>query len=98
MKQTFRKADLVEAMASTQGISKTEAEKAVARTFDGLKTIASKMELGDSLQLVGLITLEVSERKERVGSHPKTKEKIVIPGKKYLKAKMGKVYQDIVAE
>lgn len=95
---TYKKSDLVEAIATTENISKVEAEKAVNKTFEGIQTIVGRMNVGDTLQLVGLITLELVQTKSREGSHPKTKERILIKGKKHLKAKMGKVFQVLVAE
>lgn len=98
LKMTYKKIDLIEQIAKNEEITKAEAEKAVNRTFEGIQALVATMDVKDTLQLVGLITLKVAERKDRVGSHPKTKEPITIKGKKYLSAKMGKVFQDIVTK
>lgn len=98
LKMNYKKIDLIEQIAKKEEITKAEAEKAINRTFEGIADLVETMSVGDTLQLVGLITLKVAQRKDRLGSHPKTKETIEIKGKKYLGAKMGKVYQDIVTK
>ena len=47
--------------------------------FDG---IASALDKGDKVAIVGFGTFLVKKRKARMGINPKTKEKISIPAKK----------------
>lgn len=98
MAKKLKKVDLIEAVAKAGEISKTEAEKAVNRTFDGLLAVTETMEVDDELQLVGLATYTVVESKARVGKHPKTQAEIKIPAKKSIKCKLGKNFQDAVVQ
>jgi DNA-binding protein HU-beta len=42
---------------------------------------------GEEVELQGIGTLKIVERKERTGMNPKTKEPIIIPAKKAIKFK-----------
>ncbi|MBC7859933.1 MAG: HU family DNA-binding protein, partial [Burkholderiaceae bacterium] len=50
----------------------------------------------DSVTLVGFGTFSVSERAERTGSNPRTKEAIIIDAAKVPKFKAGKALKDAV--
>lgn len=87
------KAELIGAVADKAGISVASAEKAV-KAFTGV--VSEALAEGDKVQLVGFGTFEVSQRAERVGINPKTKEKITIPASKSVKFKAGKALKDAV--
>lgn len=89
----MNKAELVEAVANKSGISVASAEKAV-KAFTGVVTDA--LAKGDKVQLIGFGTFEVSQRAEREGINPKTKEKITIPASTAVKFKAGKALKDAV--
>lgn len=82
----MNKAQLIDAMASQSGLSKTDSKKALeaflSATTDALKT-------GDKVALVGFGTFSVSQKKERQGHNPSTKAVITIPAKKTAKFKAG---------
>lgn len=59
-----------------------------------LESIEDALVNGDKVSLVGFGTFEVSNRAEREGHNPQTKEKITIPAKKAPKFKAGKGLKD----
>ena len=87
----MNKAELVAAVAEKAEISKKDAEAAVKAFTD---VIAEELKKGEKIQLVGFGTFEVSERAERIGRNPQTKEEIKIPASKAPKFKAGKALKD----
>lgn len=82
----MNKAELVEAMASSAGISKTDAEKALGAT---LNTIGGALAKGDKVSLIGFGTFSVSKRAARDGRNPQTGATIKIAAKNVAKFKAG---------
>lgn len=89
----MNKAELVAAMAEKTELSKKDAEAALKAFTD---VVAEELKKGEKIQLVGFGTFEVSERAERVGRNPLTKEEITIPASKAPKFKAGKALKDMV--
>lgn len=89
----MNKTELIAAIAEKAGISKKDADKALAATID---TIVDTMKKGDKVQLVGFGTFEVKARAERTGLNPATKQKIVIPASKAPAFKAGKALKDAI--
>ena len=87
----MNKAELVAAVAEKAEISKRDAEAAVKAFTD---VIAEELKKCEKIQLVGFGTFEVSERAERIGRNPQTKEEIKIPASKAPKFKAGKALKD----
>ncbi len=83
----MNKTELVAAVAEKAGISKKDADKAVAAVIDA---ITEAMVAGDKVQLVGFGTFEVRARGARTGRNPRTKETIEIPASKQPAFKAGK--------
>ena len=90
----MNKTELVAAMADKAGISKKDADKALAAFIDVVGTELTKK--GGKVQLVGFGTFEVAERAARTGLNPLTKEKIKIKASKAPKFKAGKALKDKV--
>ena len=82
----MNKTELVEKIAAGAGISKVDAKKALEATVDAIKAALAE---GDKVALVGFGTFSTSERPEREGINPQTKEKISIAAKKVVKFKAG---------
>jgi len=74
----MNKADLIEAVAEIEGMSKKKAAEAVNVVFNKIKEALSKT---DKVQLVGFGTFGVVKRKAKVGRNPQTGKKINIPSK-----------------
>ena len=90
----MNKTELVAAMADKAGISKKDADKALAAFIDVVGTELTKKD--GKVQLVGFGTFEVAQRAARTGLNPLTKEKIKIKASKAPKFKAGKALKDKV--
>ena len=89
----MNKAEFVAAIAESAEISKKDAEKALKAFVD---VITEELKKGEKIQLVGFGTFEVSERAEREGRNPQTKQTITIPASKAHKFKAGKALKDML--
>lgn len=87
----MNKTELVAAIAEKTELTKKEAEKALKAFTD---IVAEELAKGEKIQLVGFGTFEVSERAEREGRNPRTKETIMIPASKAPKFKPGKALKE----
>ena len=90
----MNKTELVAAMADKAGISKKDADKALAAFIDVVGTELTKKD--GKVQLVGFGTFEVAQRAARTGLNTLTKEKIKIKASKAPKFKAGKALKDKV--
>ena len=87
----MNKTELIAEIACKAGISKKDAEKALAATVE---TITDSVVKGDKVQLVGFGSFELKCRPARVGRNPKTKEAIEIPASRVPVCKAGKAFKD----
>ena len=83
----MNKNDLVAAVASRTGLSKTDAAKAVDGFIDAVTAALKK---GTEVRLVGFGTFSVSSRAATTGRNPRTGERIQIPASNQPKFKAGK--------
>ena len=74
----MNKQEMIDAMASDAGISKTEAKKALDSFVDNTTTCLKK---GDRLSLIGFGSFSVSRRAARKGRNPQTGQEITIKAK-----------------
>ncbi len=89
----MNKNDLVKAVASDCGLSRSSAEAAVDSVFDNISSALTK---GGDARLVGFGTFTVVKRKASEGRNPRTGEAIKIPASKQPKFKAGKQLKDSV--
>ena len=89
----MNKTELIVAVAEKAEISKKDAEKAIKAFTD---VVTDELVKGEKVQLVGFGTFEVSERAEREGRNPKTREPMTIAASKSPKFKAGKALKDMV--
>ncbi len=89
----MKKTELIEAIKENTGLSKKDAEKALAATLD---TIIKAVAEGDKVQLTGFGTFEQRQRNARTGVDPRTGNSIDIPASKVPAFKAGKAFKDIV--
>lgn len=82
----MNKTELVSSVAAKSGLSKDQAKKAVDAIVE---SISDALKANDKVALVGFGTFSVSERPERQGINPATKETITIAAKKVAKFKAG---------
>lgn len=92
----YNKAFLIDKIAEATDISKAEAERQLNNVIEGLEKTLSEMEVGDKLQLVGLLTFEVKHREAYQAKNPKTGEKVDVPASNRLTVKAGKALVDLV--
>jgi DNA-binding protein HU-beta len=87
------KAELVAKIASEGGLTKSQADKAVAGF---VSAVSGALSAGDKITLVGFGTFSVATRSKREGRNPRTGKKIKIPAKKVVKFKVGKTLSEKV--
>ena len=89
----MNKDDLISKVATSVGLSKTEAAKSVDAVFSN---ISGSLKNGNEVRLVGFGTFLVSNRAATIGRNPRTGESIQIPAKKVPKFRAGKVLKSTV--
>lgn len=87
------KSELINSMAEKAGLTKADAEKALAAFTESVK---EALQSGSKVPLVGFGTFSVSDRTARTGQNPQTGEKIQIPAAKVPKFKPGANLKDAV--
>lgn len=87
------KAELIDKIAASAGVTKADASKSLDATIDSVKAALKK---GQKVTLVGFGTFSVSKRKARKGRNPRTGEEIKIPATKVPKFTAGKSLKDAV--
>tara|TARA_B110000240_G_scaffold1940_1_gene2306 strand:+ start:174 stop:464 length:291 start_codon:yes stop_codon:yes gene_type:complete len=90
---TMNKNELIGAVASTAGISKSQASDAVEAVFG---SISSELSSGGEVRLVGFGTFMVADRKATTGRNPRTGEAIQIKASKQPKFRPGKSLKESV--
>lgn len=86
------KAELIESVATSTGLTKKDATAAVDVVFE---TIQSTLSAGEKVQLIGFGNFEVRERAARKGRNPQTGEEIQIAASKVPAFKPGKALKDV---
>ncbi len=89
----MNKAQLVDVIADSTGLSKAVAEKMLDVTLD---TITQRLKSAEPVTIVGFGTFKVSERAARSGRNPRTGEVIDIKAAKVPKFTAGKALKDAI--
>ncbi len=89
----MNKVELIAAVAEKAGLTKKDAEKAVAAVVG---SIEAALVAGEKVQLIGFGTFEVRERAARMGRNPQTKEAIKIAASKQPVFKAGAALKNAV--
>ena len=89
----MNKTELINAIADKASISKTDARAALDAA---LSAITEAIANDEKVALLGFGTFSVTEKKERTGINPRTKETITIPARKIIKFKAGSDFSDKV--
>jgi DNA-binding protein HU-beta len=82
----MNKAELIDAIASSAKITKSDAQRALDATIENVTKALKK---GDKVSLVGFGTFSVAKRAARTGRNPQTGKAIKIAAKKVAKFKAG---------
>ncbi|MBH54603.1 MAG: DNA-binding protein HU [Opitutaceae bacterium] len=89
----MNKADLVDAISASTGLSKADAGKSLDATLD---SITNSLRGGGAVSLVGFGNFSVSHRNARVGRNPQTGAEIQISARNAVKFSAGKALKDAV--
>ncbi|MGM9539215.1 HU family DNA-binding protein [Anaerovibrio sp.] len=89
----MNKAELVAKVAEKSGITKKDAEKAVAGIFAAVQETLVE---GGKVQVLGFGTFEVKERAARTGRNPQTGEELQIAASRNPSFKPGKALKEAV--
>lgn len=87
----MNKSELIESIAQSADMTKTDATRALEATVDSIKKALKK---GDTVALVGFGTFSVGKRAARTGRNPRTGEEIKIKAAKVPKFSAGKGLKD----
>ena len=91
----MNKTELIAAVSAKTGMTKKDAERAIAATFE---TITESLTKADKVQVSGFGIFEVKTREARIGRNPRTKEEIKIPATRLPAFKASKTLKDAVAK
>jgi len=93
----MNKSDLVDALASSAGMTKADASRAVDALFapDG-GVISGALKAGKRVQITGFGTFEAKQRKARMGRNPRTGQQIQIAATKTPGFRAGKGLKDAI--
>ena len=89
----MNKNDLIDAVATSSGLSKADAGRAVDAVVG---SITGALKSGDSVSLIGFGTFDVRSRAARTGRNPRTGEEIQIAASMNPAFKAGKALKDAV--
>lgn len=87
------KTDLIEAIAEQSGLTKADAERALAATIEVISTALSRKQ---SVQITGFGTFEVRERAARKARNLKTGEEVRVAATTVPAFRAGKALKDVV--
>jgi DNA-binding protein HU-beta len=87
----MNKAQLVDAMANTAGITKAQAQQALDAF---VSSVTRSLQGNDKVTIVGFGTFSASHRGARMGRNPQTGQPIHIPARTVPKFSAGKALKD----
>lgn len=90
----LNRTELIAKIADTAGITKTDAEKAIAALQTVLVDSLSK---GEAVKITGLMSIERTHRAARMGRNPRTNEPMKIPAGYGVKISAGSTLKKAVA-
>ena len=85
--------DLIASVASSAGLSKSDATRAIESFLDA---VTNSLKRDEKVSIVGFGNFSVSHRKATTGRNPRTGESIQIPASKRPKFTVGKALKDAV--
>ncbi len=86
------KLDIVNAVVTKTGVSRTKAEHAVETVFEAMKSALGK---GERIELRRFGVFNVRPRKTGIGRNPRTGQEVSIPPGKAVRFKPGKELQTL---
>lgn len=93
----MNKSELVDELASSTGMTKADAARAIDALFSPDNGVISKqLKRGNRIQITGFGTFEAKKRKARMGRNPRTGEQIKIAATKTPGFRAGKGLKDAI--
>ena len=89
----MNKNDLIASVASSAGLSKSDATRSLESLID---TITNALKRDEKVSIVGFGNFSISHRKATTGRNPRTGESIQIPASKRPKFSVGKALKEAV--
>ncbi len=89
------KADIVDIISNSTGITKVETETVVNGFLD---TVIDAMKSGENIELRGFGSFKVVKRAQRVARNPKTNEEVIVPEQYVPVLKVSKEFKKAVNE
>lgn len=89
------KADIVDIITLSTGISKTETETVVNGFLD---TVIESLKEGKNIELRGFGSFKVVKRAQRVARNPKTNEEVIVPEQYVPVLKISKDFKKAVSD
>lgn len=89
----MNKAQLVERIATSAALTKTQAELVLNHTIEN---ICSAVKRGEEVKIVGFGTFCKQKRKARLGRNPQTGKQIKIPSSWFPKFRPGADFKDLI--
>jgi len=89
----MNKTELINAIAEESGLSKVDSKKALEGF---IKSVSEALKSGDKVSLIGFGSFSITEKGERTGINPATKQQITIAAKKVVKFKAGAELAEMV--
>ena len=86
------KVDIVDAVVSKAGVTRTKAERAVDTVFVELKNAMAR---GERIELRRFGVFSVRARKTGIGRNPRTGKEVIIPPGNVVRFKPGKELQEL---
>ncbi|WP_435298855.1 HU family DNA-binding protein [Timonella sp. A28] len=91
----LNRSELVSAIASKSGLTKTDADAALSAFQE---VLIEQLGAGEAVRVTGLFSAERVERKARTGRNPRTGEEIEIPAGYGVKISAGSLLKKAVAK
>lgn len=85
--------ELIRAMATKTGQTQKDTEASLIAFMD---VVMESLAKNEPIGIVGFGVFETSERAEREGINPKTKERILLPSSKTPKFRASKAFKDLL--
>ncbi len=92
----MNKSELVDALATSSGLTKADSARAIDALFGSSGVIALALRREERVQITGFGTFEAKHRKARTGRNPRTGATIMIPASKSPGFRAGKGFKDAI--
>ena len=92
----MNKSELVDALATSSGLTKADSARAIDALFGSSGVIARALRREERVQITGFGTFEAKHRKARTGRNPRTGATIMIPASKSPGFRAGKGFKDAI--